>query len=437
MKNHTRLGAIAIALFLFQSAHAADDELFYRLGGGIPIGSGATNMNNTLQLGAGVAWNSDLTCGNFDINTSITNQLNGVTGAFQNLMGNVIQTASGVVASLPALIIQRLNPALYDLLQNGVLQASEEFHLGELKCEEIVEKLGTTVANDEWGTLARGGYWTQQSNTAGTDILDTKDNAETAGLDNGVTWVEGNQAGGQGQPPIVLNNDVTVAGYNMLLQRAPGNANNVPVGTCANAALCTIWTTPGQAAAWVTDVLGDKQIQTCTGCNKVVANAGMGLQRKYEQERLQVETTLTNLVNSPVPPNAITLAAVQGGQGFTISRPIIEAIREEEEPNVLIARLAGELALSRTLERALLARRTILAGSKEPNVANNEVAQEEIRHSIEELNGEIENMVYELEVRQTLASNTTVALLQRMRIRNQAPVVEFPADQTIRDGATN
>lgn len=437
MKTIAKIVAIVIATCSIQPAHAADDELFYRLGGGIPIGSGATNRNNTLQLGAGVSWNSDLMCGNFDMSTSIANQLNGASGAFQNLMSGIIQTASGVVASLPALVIQRLNPALYDLLQNGVLQASEEFHLGELKCEEIVKNLGKTVANDGWGELARGGYWTRQSNTPGADILAAKDNAEKAGLDSGVTWVEGNQAGGQGQPAIVVNNDVTVAGYNLLLQRAPANAANVTTASCANASLCSVWTSPAQAAAWVTDVLGDKQIQTCTGCNKVVSNAGMGLQRKYEQERLQLETTLTNLVNSGSVINAATLQTVQGAQGFSISRQIIEAIREEEEPHVVVARLAGELALSRTLERALLARRMMLAGSKEPNVANNEVAQVEIRYSVDELNSEIENMVFELEIRSKVASNTTVTLLQRARIRNQAPVVEFPAEQTIRDGATN
>lgn len=436
MKSVIKVGFVAALLFISSVSVAVDDEFYYRLGGGIPIGSGATDRMNTTSLGAGVSWNSDLTCGNFDITTSISNQLNGITGAFQNLMGNVIQTATGVVASLPALIIQRLNPALYDLLQNGVLQASEEFHLGEVSCEQIVEDLGKTVANEGWGSLAKSGYWTRDANSGNPDILQTKDNAETAGLDNGVTWVEGDQAGGVSQPPIVLNNDVTVAGYNLLIQRAPGDATAVTAAACGNANLCAVWATPGQAAAWVTDVLGDKQIQTCQNCNKVVSNAGMGLQRKYDQERLQLETTLTNLVSSASAINATTLATVQGAQGFEISRQVIEAIREEEQPALVVARLSGELALSRTLERALLARRAMLAGSKEPNVANNEIAQAEIRHSVAELDSEIENMVYEIDIRQKLASNTTLQVLRRNRIRHHAPVVEFPVEQTIRDGAT-
>lgn len=42
-------------------------------------------------------------------------------------MGDVIQGATGAVASLPAMVIQRANPGLYDMLTNGVLQANVSF----------------------------------------------------------------------------------------------------------------------------------------------------------------------------------------------------------------------------------------------------------------------------------------------------------------------
>lgn len=49
-------------------------------------------------------------CGNFDISTTVKNQLNGLTDGFRNLMSNVISSATGAVASLPAMVIQRANP---------------------------------------------------------------------------------------------------------------------------------------------------------------------------------------------------------------------------------------------------------------------------------------------------------------------------------------
>ena len=69
---------------------------------------------------------------------SVSEQLAGIKGSFSDLMDNVISAATGAVASLPALVIQRVNPALYDLLQNGVLQASEEFQIARTSCEELV-----------------------------------------------------------------------------------------------------------------------------------------------------------------------------------------------------------------------------------------------------------------------------------------------------------
>ncbi len=426
-----------LLLLLSSQASAVDDEFYYRLGGGVPIGLGATNRSNTLKLGAGLSWNADLTCGNFDFTTSITNQLNGITGAFQNAMSGIITAAQGVVASLPALIIQRINPALYDLLQNGILQASEEFNLAEVSCEEIVDSISKNVSSEGWDSQAKSNYWTKDSNTAGTDILDTKKKAETQGLDNGVTWVGDTQAGGAGQQPIKIHEDTSVAGYNLLLLRNATNTSTVSAGACSNAQICTAWNSPNQAAAWITDVLGEAEILTCQNCDKMKTSAGMGMQRKYEQEKLAIETAMTSMVNGSAIPNQATLNSIAGGQGFVITRQIIEAIRAEESPVSVISRLSGELAISRTLERALMARRVLLAGMKEPNVANNDLAVKELQRSVDELNSEIQNMVFELDVRSKVASNTTVQLLQRATQRNQAPVVESSPAQTIREGATN
>ncbi|ECO0902437.1 integrating conjugative element protein, partial [Salmonella enterica subsp. enterica serovar Newport] len=86
--------------------NAVSDGLFYSIGGGSVISQSPTsNSMQLLGLKAGI--NSDLMCGNFDIKTTIGNQLNGLTSGFKDLMGNVIQGATGAVASMPAMVIQR------------------------------------------------------------------------------------------------------------------------------------------------------------------------------------------------------------------------------------------------------------------------------------------------------------------------------------------
>ena len=146
---------------------------------------------------------------------------------------------------------------------------------------------------------------------------------------------------------------------------------------------------------------------------------------------------MTPMVFSNTAPNQVTLDTLEGAEGFRITRQIVEAIREEEYPAAVIQRLSGELALTRTMERALMARRSLLAGMKEPNIANNEMAQDELQSAVDELDGEIENMVFEMEVRNLLTSNTTVQLLERVRLRRLAPVIEPMPSTTIREGATN
>ncbi len=42
-------------------------------------------------------------------------------------MGGIVESATGAVMSLPAMMIQRSNPGLYELLSNGVLQARVDF----------------------------------------------------------------------------------------------------------------------------------------------------------------------------------------------------------------------------------------------------------------------------------------------------------------------
>ena len=56
-------------------------------------------------LGVGLTWRANLMCGNLDLQTTLRNQLNGVTEGFQQIMGSVVQNATQAVMSLPALIV--------------------------------------------------------------------------------------------------------------------------------------------------------------------------------------------------------------------------------------------------------------------------------------------------------------------------------------------
>src|SRR3546814_6839027 len=76
---------------------------------------------------------------------------------FQTIMSNVIQNATSAVASLPALIIQRADPGLYNLLTNGVLQARLDFDRSKLTCRAMAEKMAETAGGQlGWRQMAEG-----------------------------------------------------------------------------------------------------------------------------------------------------------------------------------------------------------------------------------------------------------------------------------------
>ena len=427
------LGALLAAIAL---PAGADDEFLYRLGGAEPISLGPSDRASTLRLGIGAEWNSNLTCGNFDIAHSIRQQLNGISGAFQDVMGNVIQTAQGVVASLPALVIQRLNPGLYDLLQNGVLEAGQEFRIAKLRCDEIADEMGETLAHEGWSGIARADYWRRQVEVGGRDVVEVVEEADgAAGADGGVPWIGGDAAGGAGQEPIEAVGDVSKAGYNLLLGRAPDDETPVGPSACGESDICEVWDDPDAMAAWMRRVVGEIEVRTCDGCRRVTSQAGLGLPSLYRRERSGIANLLRPLAQTDAVPSEAALEGLTGGGGFRVTRRVIEAIREEPRPADVADRLAGELAVGRVMEQATMARRALLAGMREPHVANNEAALAQSERALTELDREIRQMEVELRVKALIASNSSLAVLQRAGIRKRIPVWEASPAGSLREGA--
>ena len=99
----------------------------------------------------------------------------------------------------------------------------------------------------------------------------------------------------------------------------------------------------------------------------------------------------------------------------------------------IIDRLSGEIALARTLERALLVRRMLQAGKREPNIAAIGPAQEALETSLADLTAEIDGLLYELDVREAITSNTVQKLLVRRQQRDLAAPASNAGCPTCRD----
>jgi len=391
------------------------DDVLYTIGGGRAVSMGPVGPMQT--LGVGVGWNSNLICGDMSITTTLQNQLNGITNGFQTIMSNVIQNATAAVASLPALIIQRADPGLYNLLTNGILQARLDFDRSKLTCRAIAERMADTAGGQlGWDQLAEGMVLKQA--VGSTDAVSAIEQAESSRGNDGVPWVGGGNAGGSGQPPIRVVGDVTRAGYNLLNGRSATDTSPIDSLTCGHRLSCQTWSSPEEAATWATRVLGEQEQRTCDSCTKTRTTPGVGLTPLIQEEFEDRVEALRDLLAGTTPTTFENLEQA-GSASLPITRGVIEALRDEPDQDILARRLASEIALSSVLEKALLLQRTLLAGRKEPNVAANQLARDAVARESDLLVQEIDNLKTELELRRELAANSPMAIIQRHSTRSE------------------
>lgn len=397
-----------------KSGEVINDKVMYSIGGGAAVGA-PSSVYRPQGIGLGVNWNSNLMCGNMDIATTLQNQLNGVTNGFQQIMGQVIDAASGAVASLPAMLIQRANPGLYELLSNGVMQGRIDFDRSKLTCQAITDKVSSTMASGGWQQLATAQTAKQILGGGGQqkDAVKAVEQIEKNKGEEGIPWIGGKKAGGKGQDPIKLTESIVTAGYNSLHKRSPTSTASISKAQCQGGGVCTAWSSPKEAAEWATRVVGENEIQTCEkNCDPVNSTAGGGLtpliQEEYEKKIKAMEVLLS-------PGARITTAKLEevSSDMVPVSRRVIEALREDPDQDILARRLISETALTSVLEKGLLMQRTLQAGSRDPHVEQAKPAQEGIQKSQGILSSEIDSLKTEIEVRRALNGNTAMTILER------------------------
>ena len=408
------------------SGSVIGDDVLYSIGGGRAVSMGGAG--NMQSIGVGVGWNSNLICGDMSITTTLQNQLNGITNGFQTIMSNVIQNATSAVASLPALIIQRADPGLYNLLTNGIQQARLDFDRSKMTCRAIANRMADMAGGQAgWDQLAEG--MALRDAVSSTDAVSAIEQAESNKGNNGVPWVGGGNAGGSGQSSIKVVGDVTRAGYNLLNGRSATDTSSIARSACGNRLTCQTWSSPQAAADWATRVLGEREQRTCENCTKTQTTPGVGLTPMIQEEYESKLQALQELVTGARPTTLANLDAA-GSSSLPITRGVIEALRDEPDQDVLGRRLASEAALSSVLEKALLLQRTLLTGKKEPNVAANELAVQAVDQENGALEQEINNLKTELELRRTLAGNSAMAIIQRHSTRAAGSRGVFEGDTT-------
>ena len=431
-KPHIHLKTLAVAVFLITgtlttSTHgfdirerpyekvtgtAVNDRLSYELGGGAAYGAASTRISPP-GIGFGVRWKADMMCGNMDLQTTIKNQLNGATDGFKNIMGSIVQSATGAVMSLPAMIIQRANPGLYELLSNGVLQARVDFDRAKMSCQGILDQASSYLdGGPSLASLAKAEAMEMAVRATGGDSVAAEKKIESDGTENGIEWM-GEKRGGRNQKPLALTEDITRRAYNTTVGRTANTNAMVTSAQCNGAAICTLWDSPQKAAEFAKQVVGETKLTTCKdGCDPAVVTPGTGLLYFADQVYEKKAEVMTRLLDKNRKITDEDLHELSTPM-LPVSRSVIEALRDDPDGQALSERLLSEISLADIIWKGIQLTRLLMSGAQNPDVQKVAEAKQHVADKIANLQAEIDSMKMEMDMRRELANNTATAALNR------------------------
>jgi len=440
LKMHITPLVIAVAAAVSTQAIAADSPRMeavwgYELGGNSLPGK-ATKNSDFASISLGLEWETNMSCGAFDPKLSVSAQLNGLTDGFKSMMGDIIQNATAAVTSLPALLIQRANPGLYDLLQQGVLQGKLDFDAAQTSCESI-QSFIMGESDLPWESASAGARqqaMANQSEVAAGDAVKAKqlyDAGEKAMLNNGLDWTCGEKRGGQGQERVNTIYDVVVAGYNILHKRSDICDNGSPTTTERdNSLLYPYWTSADSAGDWVTNVVGETKLSVCDTCRKIETSPGASLETKMSDLSEEIYDDLEDIVLGRTELTWQNLNRVSAPPAVVLREPhIVELRRLDAGSQVLVIEdIAKEVAYARVHEQTRLAIRMLRTGEKEPNVQSFTGAADVIDKAVKQLEENNDWIVASAEQTKRLSSQTSIKLLTRAEaeLRAASPTYNRP-----------
>jgi len=388
-------------------------SLYYRLGGGSPIGKAPHRGALSMQLTSGVRAN--YSCGKFDVGASWSQLMNQI----QNLGGTITGAVQGGIAALPLYIFQRAQPGLYQLFQNFSQKADLLVSASLKTCEdmEAMIKAGKDPYED-YVALAKGDAWKVRAAAAG-DVVQAKYdiNKDEAAQRAGINWVYGPRAGGAGTAPIQPIRDLAIAGYNVTINKSASTLSTANYGSSslASTRLVQAFQSPEGLAKWSTEVLGDQRIFLCTqgaGCPEPTSTVtATGLAPKFEQELDVVLPAMRTLAASS--QSSMADLATVSAPGMVVSPQLMDAVRKlpTDMRSVAVNRLSQEIAMHKVVDKALIARNALIAGMSLPQVTAAAPVSSEAQTKVDRLTQYINDMMFEFRIRKEMTGDTAMAIM--------------------------
>lgn len=419
-----------------------DGQWYYAIGGGDPFMYYNQSNKTSLNLSASAEWNLFRGC-KFDPSFGIAETFSDMKHNVYGLSQDVLNSATAIFSAWGLSKIQENWPGLYDTLTKGLKDAKESYTLSLKTCRDAKADLRAGRDPVEgWISVTRKSSWDKASFSGDNPVTAAEDIEANSG-DSGITFAGGVKKGGLDQPPIRIVEDTVSAGYDHLVGSVTPDD---PDSVTGDPNISRVFPTATSASKWATAVVGEREVRTCTDCQKLKTKVGQGLRFQYREERKIVDNDLKNLLSKPanykITKGDLDKLSV-AGMGLTINDQTVLNLKTapNDERAILANRLAGEIALARTMEKALVARDLLNAGAQEPNISSvGDVASNEIDYSRKRLQAEIDNILFESEVRQKVITNAAGTIAERGTGRNRdASATDYLRNRSkeprMRDGA--
>ncbi len=360
------------------------------------------------------------------------------------------QIITGIKTAPQVLLIaalQRALPGFYDYSQNLKSQIDFKVNNAELSCQSQIDKIDKgSHPLDGWIQVAGEQAWrlTLAEDYLSTSGLPEKDQhllgAEDDVLENTrstpIPWFGGNK-GTTNDTSIKFVNDVVSAGYAALAGAsagttydgataitAPTTISATALNTDASATavesveprLTEYWGKSTDAAAFAIDVLGEEEIAYCEdGCSSSV-KPGRGLLPGYESEFEDIITAWAKLIKShsgsSTRPTITDFDAVSSRK-VRISKHVFEALiaLEGADRVAAVERLASDVAVERTVDKALALRQILRAGSNTPEVRGLDIAMQKAEKLRNDIRAEVDDFRWEIQQQNYGAGSTAASII--------------------------
>lgn len=422
MRRILFINAVVLTLFS-QVLHAQtvrpngdNDSWYFSMGGSDPYINYHQSNRTNLNLSVGAEWNLFRGC-SFDPRTSIAETFADAQRSIYGLSKDVAAAAPGLLTAWGLSQVQENYPGVYDFLMKGLVDAKASYQIAIKSCQDMRNDVkNSRDPVDGWIRVSKTSNWDTAVATGEnpTHVVDSNG-------DGGVVMAGGVKKGGLHQDPIRAVADTVEAGYYHMTNGLTPDPTMDPIQGDRN--ITRVFPNAAAASKWTASVVGEREIRTCETCVKLQTKVGQGLRIMQKEEKETVVNDLSNALAAPKVTNNMLNKLSVPGMGIVATEETIRAIKDapSAEQRILANRYASEVALARVMEKGLIARDLMNMGEQEPNISANTEAQQEIEFSKKRLDQELDNVMFENDVRKKVLNNAAATLADREYARSHSP----------------